>query len=207
MAQNNYDTSQHLLPSAEYNDQAPMPQQFVPLPETPYSDNVDSEVLLQLKILVNLQQQALRRKPIGAETIYNGVLQLLAFCLAVAFGVFTIISWQVAREANGFATTANGLASTANTLARDAALQGDRADGVAEQANCMAAGALVLSLLDFCDSQAVSRSTSQNYEPNLEMLRPDFKRLAKPVEPSNALRKGMSVARQIRRRCKGRFLS
>lgn len=167
MAQNNVDTSQHLLPSTEYNNQVPTPQQIILFPEKPHSNNVDREVLLQLEILVSLQQQALRRKPIAAETIYNGVLQLIAFCLAVAFGAFTVTSWQAANEANDFATrandlasAANGLASTANDLASDAVQQGDRADELAEQANCMAAGALVLSLLDLCDSQVVSRPTS-----------------------------------------------
>ena len=73
------------------------------------------------------------------------------------------MSWQAANEANDFATkandlasAANSLASTANTLARDAVRQSDRADEVAEQDNCMAAGALVLSLLDLCDGQVVS---------------------------------------------------
>ena len=87
MAQNNPDTSQHLPPSAEYGDQAPTPHQSTQLPKKPHSDSVDREVLFQLEILVSLQQQALRKKPIGAETIYNGVLQLLAFGLAIAFGV------------------------------------------------------------------------------------------------------------------------
>ncbi|KXJ86997.1 hypothetical protein Micbo1qcDRAFT_208403 [Microdochium bolleyi] len=163
--------SDQLLPNIEYSQSlSPPPGAAREHVVSTIPNNIEREILQQLQVLVHIQHQAAQRRPIAAETIYNGVLQLLAFCLAITFGVFAITSWQAALAANGFAATANSLASTANEfastandLSRKAGSQADDADIVAAQANCMAAGVLALSLVELCERQTMANATNSAF--------------------------------------------
>ena len=162
MAHYNSEPSDQLLPNSEYSQtlspafgkdsKHPTILTILTIP-----NSTDRDILHQLQVLVHIQHQAAQSKPIAAEAIYNGVLQLLAFCLAITFGVFAIISWQAAVAANNFASAGNQLASTANDLSRNANRQADDGDLVASQANCLAAGALALSLIELCGRQTVRK--------------------------------------------------
>jgi hypothetical protein len=106
-----------------------------------------------------LHEQILDIKQPVAQFVINTLLQLLAFAITVAFGVYAIRSVRMAVEGNDYAKRANDYADRANGYAKKANVYAERANDYAKRANEYAETALEqarlanqLTLLALCMS-------------------------------------------------------
>ena len=61
-------------------------------------------------------QQNIEERPIKSQYIWVAILQTVGVIAAIVFGVFAVLAYVVARDANTLATNAIELSSTSNDL-------------------------------------------------------------------------------------------
>lgn len=82
--------------------------------------NTDEQILYelrQLNRLYRLQAELAREEPLKSQALWNFLLQAFGLIAGTLFGVFAILAWKAATQANSMAIDANTLASAANRIA------------------------------------------------------------------------------------------
>ncbi|KAH8660354.1 hypothetical protein BX600DRAFT_56264 [Xylariales sp. PMI_506] len=128
------------VPDPPPKDEAPTAQHGLGM-----AADIQTEILEQLKILVQLQQQTISKPPIVTEFIWNTLLQVLGLIAAALFGAFSVLAWQVSQAANGMASAANDLAMQANSL-------GSQGNNLAAKSNCLGGVSNWLSIIAYCQN-------------------------------------------------------
>lgn len=114
--------------------------------------NIQLQILSEMRQINERSRKIYAQPPIKSEKLWNFLLQFLGLLVALAFGVFAVLAWRSAEEANQAANYASDLAVSANSIAVSANAIASSGNEVARAARADATVANMLAIVARCEA-------------------------------------------------------